>query len=170
MATAAQISVSEYLETTYRPDCDYVDGEVRERNVGKWEHARIQWLLSNWFGRFELEWNIIGGTEQRIQVAPDRVRVADLAVLRPGRPPAVLIEPPLLVIEILSASDTYSDLQERCQDYRAIGVETIWIIDPRTRTGRMCLGVEWIEALRLEVPGTPIHVNLAELFSRLDAI
>jgi hypothetical protein len=30
MAAATQISVAEYLNTTYRPDRDYVDGEVSE--------------------------------------------------------------------------------------------------------------------------------------------
>ncbi len=35
MATATHhsISVSEYLHTSYRPDCDYVDGMVEERNL-----------------------------------------------------------------------------------------------------------------------------------------
>ena len=28
------ISLEEYLNTSYRPDCDWVDGEVRERNGG----------------------------------------------------------------------------------------------------------------------------------------
>ena len=54
MASAAQIPVSEYLDTTYHPDREYIDGEVRERNVGKWEHARIQWLLVGWFLNHEL--------------------------------------------------------------------------------------------------------------------
>ena len=53
MASATQIPVFEYLEVTYRPDREYVDGEIRERNVGKWEHARIQWLLASWFGKYE---------------------------------------------------------------------------------------------------------------------
>jgi hypothetical protein len=34
MATAGVIPVSEYLRTTYRPDRDYIDGELKERNVG----------------------------------------------------------------------------------------------------------------------------------------
>ncbi len=37
-----QIPISEYLETAYQPDCEYIDGEVLERNVGKWFHARVQ--------------------------------------------------------------------------------------------------------------------------------
>lgn len=33
MAAGTQISVEEYLHTVYRPDCDYVDGVVEERNL-----------------------------------------------------------------------------------------------------------------------------------------
>jgi Uma2 family endonuclease len=169
MASAIQIPVSEYLDTTFRPDREYVDGEVRERNVGKWEHARIQWLLAHWFGNNESKWNVIGSTEQRLQVSPTRVRVPDLVVLRPGPQPDILSQPPLLVIEILSPDDSYSDLQERSQDYRQMGVETVWIIDPRTRSGRMCSALEWVEAERLEVAGTPIHVHLNEIFRQIES-
>jgi hypothetical protein len=35
MAATTQIPLSEYLATSYRPDREYVDGEIRERNVGK---------------------------------------------------------------------------------------------------------------------------------------
>lgn len=168
MATATQLTpLSEYLDTTYRPDCDYIDGELRERNVGKWQHARIQWLLGLWLGNHESLWNIVGSTEQRMRVSPTRIRIADLVILRPGTQADVLTAPPLLVIEILSPDDTYSELQERSRDYQAMGVQTIWIIDPRTRTGRMCLGPDWIDATRLEVPGTPIHVDLEALFKEI---
>lgn len=53
MATQAQLStltIEEYLQTSYDPDCEYIDGELEERNVGKWEHARLQYLLATWFG------------------------------------------------------------------------------------------------------------------------
>ncbi len=42
MATATFLSLGEYLQTTYRPDREYIDGELKERNVGKWDHARVQ--------------------------------------------------------------------------------------------------------------------------------
>jgi Uma2 family endonuclease len=167
MATISQIPLDEYLGISYRPDREYVDGEIRERNVGKWEHARVQWLLALWFGTHEKQWGITGSTEQRVRVAENRVRVPDLVVLTAGAQPDVLIDPPLLVIEILSPDDTYSDTQERAQDYRTMGVETVWIIDPKTRTGRMCSGAEWVESSRLEVKGTPLFVNLPEIFSQL---
>jgi Uma2 family endonuclease len=113
------------------------------------------------------EWGITGSTEQRIQVSNNRVRVPDLAFMPAGPQPDVLTEPPLLVIEILSPDDSYSDTQERAQDYRNMGVETVWIIDPKTRTGRMCSGLKWIEAKRLEVTGTPLFVELDDIFSQI---
>jgi Uma2 family endonuclease len=167
MATALHIPLNEYLSTNFRPDREYVDGEIRERNVGKWEHARVQWLLAVWFGAHEKEWGIVGSTEQRVRVAEKRVRVPDVVVLTAGPQPDVLTEPPLLVIEILSPDDTYSDTQERASDYRAMGVETVWIIDPKTRTGRMCSGAEWVESPRLAVKGTPLYVDLPDLFSQM---
>jgi Uma2 family endonuclease len=169
MANATQISVTEYLQTSYRPDREYVDGEVRERNVGKWEHARVQWLLAGWFMNHETMWGVIGSTEQRVQITSDRVRIPDLVVVPAGPQPDVLVEPPLLVIEILSPEDSYSDTQERAEDYLSMGVGTVWIIDPKTRTGRMCNGAVWTAARRLEVPKTPLFVNLDEIFQYLDS-
>ena len=100
-----------------------------------------------------------------MQVSADRVRVPDLVVLRPGPQADVLHDPPLLVVEILSPDDSYSDTEERAGDYLAMDVETVWIVDPRTRTGRMCRGAEWIASDRLEVPGTPVYADLPEIFS-----
>jgi Uma2 family endonuclease len=167
MATALHISLTEYLAACYRPDREYVDGEIRERNVGKWEHARMQWLLAHWFGAHEKEWGIVGSTEQRVRVSGNRVRIPDLVVLTAGPQPDVLTDPPLLVIEILSPDDTYSDTQERASDYSRMGVETVWIIDPKTRSGRVCSGADWVEASRLEVKGTPLYVDLPDIFSQL---
>jgi len=169
MATTTHIPLSEYLETSYRPDCEYVDGEIRERNVGKWEHARVQLLLAAWFHLHEREWGITGSTEQRTRVSHNRVRVPDLVFMPAGPQPDILISPPLLIIEILSPDDTYSDTQERAQDYQAMGVETVWIIDPKTRTGRMCSGSKWVEAKRLEVAGTPMFVELDDIFNQINS-
>jgi Uma2 family endonuclease len=167
MATVLQIPLTDYLGTNYRPDREYVDGEIRERNVGKYEHARIQALLARWFGNHEKAWGVQVVTGQRVRVSPTRVRIPDVALLTPGSQPDVIVDPPLLAIEILSPDDSYTDTEERAQDYRAMGVETVWIINPKTRTGRMCSGAEWIEASRLEVRGTLLYVDLPEIFSQL---
>jgi hypothetical protein len=35
------VPLSEYLSTTYRPDCDFLEGELKERNMGEQPHARL---------------------------------------------------------------------------------------------------------------------------------
>jgi Uma2 family endonuclease len=167
MATLSPISLQQYLETSYRPDREYVDGELRERQVGKYEHARIQALLTAWFVNHERDWHIAAVTEQRMQVRQDRIRIPDVAILLPGPHPEILVDPPLLVVEILSPDDTYSDTQERAHDYRNMGVETVWIIDPKTRSGRMCTGAQWTESNRLVVAGTPLCVELDEIYRQI---
>ena len=163
-----QISLEKYLSTSYRPDCEYIDGEVLERNVGKWEHARLQALLTIWFGNHEREWGVLVSTEQRTRVAQTRVRVPDLVLVRAGPQPDVLADPPVLIVEVLSPADTFSGLRERVNDYQRMGVETVWIIDPKTRTGQVCEGDSWTAAGTLTVAGTSIHVELEPLFRSLD--
>jgi len=169
VAATSQIALSEYLQTTYHPDREYVDGELRERNVGKTEHARVQALLTMWFGAHEQEWSIVVTTEQRIRVAGDRVRIPDVTLVRPGAlGEDVLSVPPLCVIEILSPDDTYSRIAEKAQDYRKMSIENIWLIDPATRSGQASTPQGWRDTLEFEVPGTPIRLSLAEIFSSLD--
>lgn len=166
--TAVLLSVEEYLETTYRPDREYIDGEIRERNVGQWDHARVQWLLAGIFMQHERAWGVLGSTEQRTRVAATRVRIPDVVLVRAGTQKQVLTNPPLLVIEILSPDDSYSDTERRARDYRLMGVEAIWVIDPDTRTGRQCIGDTWTASTVLRVPGTPVELDLLDLFQRLD--
>src|ERR1035438_7911663 len=49
MQTRELMTVREYLSTSFRPDCDYVDGEVVERNMGERDHSRMQMAVSGYF-------------------------------------------------------------------------------------------------------------------------
>ena len=87
MATATQpIMIDEYLQTSYEPDCDFVDGEVQERNLGEFDHGKMQIALGIWFGTHEKGWNIHTISEMRIRVAPTRVRIADICLLSRSEP------------------------------------------------------------------------------------
>src|SRR5258708_37866015 len=116
MATALHIPLKDYLALNFRPDREYVDGEIRERNVGKYEHARVQALLAMWFGQHEKDWGFQVVTEQRVQVSPTRVRIPDVAVLPLIPQPDAITVPPSLLTELLSPPDSYSDTQEHPQD------------------------------------------------------
>ncbi len=167
MASATALSIAEYHDTNYRPDREYIDGELRERNVGKREHARTQALLAAWFVQHETAWSAFALTEQRVLVSPNRVRIPDVLLTSTEPQTETLTCPPILVVEILSPEDTYSDTQERARDYLNMGVEMVWVIDPKSRTGRMCKGDIWQEARTLRVPGTPIHIDLDSIFQHL---
>jgi Uma2 family endonuclease len=136
MAVATQISVTEYLNTTYRPDCDYVDGEVVERNLGEYEHSRPQMRLIMFFGAREKEWHIRVVPEQRVQVKSDRFRIPDVCVVLEESPiESIFHHPPFLCIEIQSKDDTLAYTVRRLDDYVVMGVENIWVIDPNLRRG-----------------------------------
>src|SRR5216684_5292998 len=80
MPTGTLISVEEYLATSYRPDCDYVDGRVEERNLGEWDHSSLQTRVAAYFFARRKEWGISVVVEQRVQVKPTRFRIPDVCV------------------------------------------------------------------------------------------
>src|SRR5580658_3603565 len=133
MSVATAVPLSEYLTTSYRPDCDYLEGELLERNVGEWDHARLQGLLYGYLLSCEKQLGILVVPEQRVQVKARRFRVADITVLAGPRPAGgIITEPPFLCIEILSPSDRVVEMQDRIRDYLDFGVRYVWLIDPRT--------------------------------------
>ena len=168
MASSTLISVSEYLRSSYRPDCDFVDGRIEERNVGEHDHAALQAALILWFGQRQEEWNIEVLPEQRIQISPSRFRVPDICIVSLDQPvEQVLTRPPLACIEILSPEDTLRRMQDRIDDYRRLGVTSIWILDPGTRRGYDCQASGWLEATEFAIPNTPIRLVLTEVFARM---
>jgi len=168
MASTTLIPVSEYLKTSYRPDCDYVDGRLEERNVGEHDHAALQAALILWFGQRQQEWNIEVLPEQRMQISAARFRVPDVCLVSLSQPvEQILTKPPLACIEILSPEDTMRRMQERIEDYRKFGVRNIWVLDPGAKKGYDCGTSGWLEATEFQIAGTPIRLVLAEVFARM---
>jgi Uma2 family endonuclease len=133
-AATTLISVDEYLSTTWHPDCDYVDGEIQERNTGELSHDRIQLLIGGWLLQKEKQWRIKAVTEVRLQVRATRFRIPDVMVLSASAPDEEIVRtPPLLCIEILSKDDRVISYMDRLDDYFRMGVPVCWIIDPLAR-------------------------------------
>jgi Uma2 family endonuclease len=171
MATAHNlpVSVSEYLHTSYQPDCDYVDGVIEERNLGELDHSELQGALLAWFTAHRREWGIKVVPEIRIQVSPTRFRVADVCVISTSAPREQIIQtPPLAVIEILSPEDRMSRYLQRLDDYRKMGVKNIWVIDPAARKGFDCSTGSWIETKDFAAAGTPVELHLDAVFADID--
>ena len=173
MASSTLIPVSEYLSANYRPDRDYIDGEIRERNLGEQPHAHLQAIFASIFREHRKSWSVRALTEQRIQISSRRYRIADVCILRSTDPQEPIIRvPPLLCIEILSKGDSLSESQERVDDYASMGVQHMWAIDPWKRHGYVASsrGFEQPQDGILTIPNTPISITLADIFAELDEV
>lgn len=173
MATsnATLVPLEEYLETSYRPDRDWIDGELRERNVGEKPHARIQRYLCFIFQGKQDAWGVEAFPEQRVQTSSEHYRIADVCVTALGESDdAIVRTPPLLCVEILSRDDRMTEMQERVDDYFAMGTRTVWLIDPRRRKAFIAdaRGTMQPAADELAVPGTAIRISVEALFAVLD--
>ena len=132
MSTKILMDVDEYLHTSFDgPDCEYLDGEVVERNMGELPHGDIQFNLARLVWEYRRILGIRVATDVRIRISPTRYRIPDVSVWRDDnigtRIPTV---PPFLAIEILSPEDRMTRVQPKIAEYLAIGVEWIWLIDP----------------------------------------
>ncbi len=168
-AQANPITIEEYLRTSYRPDVEFIDGYLEEKPLGSFNHGFIQGLLFGWFLKHKQAWNVLPTLEMRTRVTDVRVRLPDVVVDKARLHERVLVEAPLLVIEVLSPDDTYSALRKRSKDYQSMGIANIWLIDPDTKTAQSCEGAFWTERERLEVADTEIYLDVPALFRALDA-
>lgn len=171
MGTAALIPVEEYLRTTYRPDRDYIDGELLERNVGEQDHSDLQSELVHYFRQRRKVWRAHAYVEQRIQVSPKRFRIPDVCVVIGSKPPEpVFHTPPFICIEVLSKDDSLESMQARIDDYLAFGVGYVWVVNPRTRRAWVYTAEGIYEAKDgiLRTGNPELVVPLADVFAGLE--
>ena len=172
MATVVHIPVSEYLRTSYEPDCDYVDGELQERNLGEEWHSSVQKVLAAIFFNQRKQWGLRSYTEQRVQVSATRYRVPDVCMVPASWPfRGIVSEPPVLCVEVLSPEDRFGRVLERVQEYTRMGVPHVWIIDPISReiwTVQGSGGPVPLEGTELTLPNTPVRIPVAEIFAEID--
>lgn len=168
MATIpALISIDEYLRTSYHPDADFIDGQIEERNLGEFEHSFLQLAIGSWFFARMKDWNLYAVTEQRIRVAPTRVRICDVCLISRDSPREPVTQiPPLACIEILSPEDRLPRAAKVMEDYARMGVRNLWLLDPIDRVAYVYTAQAQFKIVedRLEIPGTPIHPDLPTLF------
>ena len=173
-ATAAvsipHIPVGEYLGSVYRPDVDYVDGVLEERNVGELDHADVQHAVREFFGSLRRE-GYRGVQETRLQVSETRFRVPDVCLMPRGwKKTQIIREAPLVCVEVLSPRDNVMKMRRRSEDYLRLGVPVVWIFDPALRSVYV-LNQDGMNEQRtgvLQIPGTTISLELSAIFAILD--
>lgn len=167
MGTATLVPASEYLSTDYSPDCDYLDGELEERNVGARDHGNVQMALAAYLYSRRKQLGICVFPEQRVQLTPTRFRVPDVCVVVGPEPDEqVFTRPPFLCVEILSPEDRMSRMQEKIDDYLRFGVRYVWLVNPQSRRAYVYTseGIEEVKDGVLHTREPEIAVPLAEVF------
>ena len=168
MPTGTLISVEEYLATSYRPDCDYVDGYIEERNLGEFDHSSLQTAVSAYFFSRRKQLDITVVVEQRVQVSPTRFRVPDVCVVLGKATEQIFRKPPFLCVEILSPEDRMKRVQERIDDYLAMGVAYVWVFDPSTHhvyVATASAGLHEFKGDVLRTENPTLELPLVEIFS-----
>jgi Uma2 family endonuclease len=161
------ISVDDYMAAHYRPDRDYVDGVVEQRNLGLKSHSKLQGEVLAWFHDRRREFAIAVFPEQRVRVSDRRFRIPDVCVTHLPEPDEqVFTAPPYICIEVLSPEDTFPRLQDRFDDYLKMGAPNVWVLDPASRRAWRITVEGHLEALDgvLKTSDGKIEMALAELF------
>ena len=128
------VPLSVYLKSVYEPDAEYVDGEIEERPMGENDHSAWQDAISFWFRQHAKGWGVRVRPDLRVQVSPTRFRVPDVTILDRAQPiEKIATHPPVAVFEVLSPEDSVRRLMRKLNDYHAMGIPEIWVVDPETQ-------------------------------------
>lgn len=103
---------------------------------------RIGRLLGNWAEQQGIGLVFAAETGFKLATNPDTVRAADVALVLNERVPATGIPDsfwdgaPDLAVEVLSPSDSASDVLDKVRDYLAAGADAdqVWVADPENST------------------------------------
>jgi len=166
MATVAGlVSVEEYLRTTYKPACDYIDGALRQKPMATCDHGLIQ----GQFVRLIPASHYATSPELTVRIREGKYLVPDLGVqLRSAIQKPYPTKPIFLCIEVLSPEDRFSELLAKCDDYLAWGVPMTWIVDPDRRRAWQYAGIPVEIPSAVALTAGDVSVSLPELFSVLD--
>ena len=160
--------------------CEVVDGVLSMPPSPLWEH---QWICAEILERLrsfvrERDLGIVlpAPYDILIQREPLRTRQPDILVVNDeltgiahpsdpvGRP--FLERPPLLVIEVISPSNTRRELEERLTDYRSIGVPECWVVSfPSRSVEVLCLTAEAAASIATFGMGDTLESDIIPGFS-----
>jgi Uma2 family endonuclease len=161
MPSRLQVAPAEYLSMSFADlDREYVRGEIVERSIPDYPHGKMQAALGARFWPLRQSHRLFVCSETRMQLAPDLFRIPDVAVFAGKEPDErVPSHPPMVVIEIISPDDRYSDVLEKLAEYRHWGVPHIWVIDPHRRTFASYDAGALLTVSTLTLPGHPLELG-----------
>jgi Uma2 family endonuclease len=123
---------------------ELVRGEARRMPPAGSEHGAVIMNIGTPLDQFVKAHSlgVVFGAETGFRIAsnPDTVRAPDLAFVRRERIPEAGIPKefwpgaPDLAVEVISPSDTYTEVEEKVNDWLDAGTRLVLVLNPRTRT------------------------------------
>lgn len=162
--------------------CELEDGILVEKPVG-WYESMIAMLIGIEIGSY-LKTHDLGkvlSSDGSLKILPGTVKIPDVSFISWGRwPKERLARRPIpalvpdLVVEVLSASNTQVEMDEKLAKYFRAGVRLVWYIDPERRAAKSYLSLNDVTEVTTEatldggevLPG--FQLSLRILFEEAD--
>ena len=137
-----QITGEELLDMPDLGPCELVKGEVERMSPTGRRHgnveARLAQRLSDFVEEHDLGEVMVGEVGIYTERNPDTVRGADVLFISHERLENASLSgfldvAPELVVEIMSPSNKWEEVRRKIEEYFAIGVERVWIVEPANR-------------------------------------
>ena len=121
---------------------ELVKGEIVEHMPTGHRPGNVEALITTFLNVYLREHKLgktfVGETGVYTGRNPDTVRGIDVAYMsnerfRQLQSQSYLDVAPELIVEIMSPSDTWSEVQEKLAEYFAIDVKVVWVVDPKLR-------------------------------------
>lgn len=178
--TATEADLLEAILRGPRKLIELVDGTLVEKPMGTAESIIASPLLALLeLYVYEHDLGVVLGEAGLLRLAPDSVRIADIAFVSWERLPtglelgSIAATAPDLAVEVLSPSNTRREMDRKIRDYFLAGTRLIWLLQPRTQTAEAYTAPD--ERRRISKTGaldaSPVvpgfRVPLTRIFSRL---
>jgi Uma2 family endonuclease len=121
-------------------DYEIVEGRLKKRQMGNKSArigSRLNRLLDAYVDAHDLGWVFNSDAGYRMNAAlPNNVRKPDVSFVNMGRLPdetpsdAYDRLAPDLAVEVVSPTDTISELDEKIEEYLTAGVRLVWVVHP----------------------------------------
>ncbi len=169
----ALISAEEYLNSSYEPDMEFVDGLLEDRAMLTFAHNMLERFLLFHFAQFEGELGFTVVHEVRTTIiAGARYRIPDVMLISAtGKIGKTCDLVPWVVVEVLSPDDTIPRTRARFRDYADRGVANLVLMDPEECVAYRFEG-DWLtlrEFKSLTLPTGEIPFDTSEIFGKLRA-
>jgi Uma2 family endonuclease len=144
MATTRLFTVEDVEQDPPEGEWELIDGELVPVTPSGFESSslghRIGWIIGNFVYAHEL--GLMTGADGGYVLFPDRatIRVSDVAFIRRDRLPPQGERSrfprlaPDLAVEVLSPSDSTSEVIAKIEMYQEAGIPLIWVVDPQKTT------------------------------------